>query len=86
MFDGIGSEAQAQRALEEIERLVRDAAAAGLRLDPWLGEVADELRAAWPEIDLDGAAELARRVAAKPLVSIAAQSRVHAATVRALKS
>lgn len=86
MFEGIGSEAQARRALEEIERLMRDAANGGLRLDPWFAELADELRATWPEIDRAGAAELARRVAARPQVSLAAQGRVRAESVRALRS
>lgn len=85
MFEGINSEAKARRAIEEIERLMRDAAASGVQLDPWLGELADELRAAWPEIDAAGAAEIARRVAAKPQISLAAQGRVRAEALRALR-
>lgn len=85
MLRGIGNEAQARRALEEIERLIQQAAAEGVRVDPWLAELADELRAAWPEIDAAGAAAVARRVAEKPQVSLAAQSRVRAEVLRALK-
>jgi hypothetical protein len=85
MLEGIGNEEQARRALAEIERLMGDAAATGVPLDPWLGELADELRAAWPEIDAAGAAELARRVAAKPRLSLAAQGRVRPEVVRALR-
>ena len=85
MFEGIGNESQARRALEEIERLMRDAAATNVRLDPWFGELAEELRATWPEIDREGAAELARRLALRPHVSLAAQGRVRAEAVRALK-
>lgn len=85
MFEGIGDEAQARRALDEIDRMVREAAVTGVPFDPWLGELADELRAAWPEIDAAGAAELARRVAATPGVSLAAQGSVDPELVRALR-
>jgi hypothetical protein len=84
-FPGIKNDAQARRALEEIERLVRDAEAAGLRLDPWLGELAQELRSVLPEIDAAGAATIARRIAADPRVSFAAQGRLRSETMRLLR-
>jgi hypothetical protein len=82
---GIGNEAQARRALEEIERLMRQAAVEGVRLDPWLVEIVEELRANWPEIDTAGAAEIARRVTQRPRMSLAAQGRIRVSTIRALK-
>lgn len=85
MLEGIGNEAQARRALDEIERVMADAARSGVAIDPWLGELADELRAAWPEIDAAGAAALARRVAARPGVSLAAQGGVKPEVIRALR-
>ncbi|HEY0115864.1 MAG TPA: hypothetical protein VGB54_09095 [Allosphingosinicella sp.] len=84
-LQGIESEPQARRALEEIERLVREAGTAGLRLDPWLAELAEELRAVLPEVDAAGAARIAARVAADPRVSLAAQGRIRAETLRALR-
>lgn len=82
---GLQSEQQARRALEEIERLIADAAATGLRLDPWVGELAEELRAVIPEMDADGAARIARRIAGDPRLSLAAQGRLRAETLRALR-
>lgn len=82
---GMQSERQARRALEEVERLLRDADSAGVALDPWLRDLADELRSALPEMDTQGAARLAGRILADPRVSLAAQSRLRADTVRALR-
>jgi hypothetical protein len=56
LLNGFKSDREARRALAEIERLLRDAEAAGLALDPWLIELAEELRAALPEMDRAGAA------------------------------
>ena len=81
-----GSAAEAQRALEEIERLVRDAAAAGLRLDPWLEELAEELRTVVPLADEGEALLIAQRIASDPRVSRAAQGRLRIDTVAALRS
>ncbi len=81
---GMKSEGQARRALEEIERLVRDAETVGMRLDPWLRELAVELRAVLPEIDARGAAMLAGAILADPRLSLAAQNKIRAETVRLL--
>ena len=85
LLKGLESDGQARQALEEIERLVRDTEAAGLRLDPWLGELATELRAVLPEIDAPGAAKIAKRIAADPRASFAAQGRVRSDTIRLLR-
>ena len=82
---GIKNERQARRALEEIERLIADAAASGLRLDPWVGELAEELRAVIPEMDPEGTARIARRIASDPRQSLAAQGKLRAGTLRALR-
>ncbi len=82
---GFKNEAEARRALEEIERLLADAAAGGVQLDPWVGELAEELRAVVPLLDAAGAARIARRVAADPHGSLAAQGRLRRELVRALK-
>ncbi len=84
-FTGFRNGAEAQRALEEIERLLADASADGVRLDPWVGELAEELRAAVPLMDAAGAARIARRLTADPRASLAAQGRLPAELVRALK-
>jgi hypothetical protein len=85
ILHGIEDEAQARRALEEIERLIADADATGMQLDPWLAELAEELRAVVPAVDAETAAKIARRIAAAPNISIAAQSRLRSETVRVLK-
>jgi hypothetical protein len=82
---GFKDEAEARRALEEIERLLADASSGGVRLDAWVGELADELRAVVPLVDAAGAARIARSVASDPRASLAAQGRVPAELVRALK-
>jgi hypothetical protein len=79
------NEAEARRALEEIERLLAEAEAGGVQLDPWVGELAEELRAVVPLLDAAGAARIARRVAADPRASLAAQGRLRRELVRALK-
>ena len=82
---GFKDHAEARRALEEIERLLADAAAGGVRLDPWVGELAEELRAVVPVMDAAGAARIAQRLAAHPRASLAAQGRLRPELVRALK-
>jgi hypothetical protein len=82
---GMKDEAQARRALEEIERLIDAARAGGVRLDPWVSELAEELRAVIPEMDAAGAARVARRIAADPRASLAAQGQLRGDMVRALK-
>jgi hypothetical protein len=85
-FASNGSAAEAQGALAEIERLVRDATAAGVRLDPWLEELADELRAVVPLANPGEALLIAERIASDPRVSRAAQGRLRSETVKALQS
>jgi hypothetical protein len=82
---GIENQAQARRALEEIERLVRDAQAGGVQLDPWLDELAEELRAVVPQADAKDAAAIARRITSDPRGSLAAQGRLRSDTVQVLK-
>jgi hypothetical protein len=88
-LNSLKDEAEARRALEEIERLLADAAAGGVRLDPWVAELAEELRAVVPLLDAAGAARIARRLAADPAGSLAAQGqeqgRLRGELVRALK-
>jgi hypothetical protein len=84
-IEGIQNEQQARRALEEIERLITNAAATGMRLDPWVSELADELRASIPAMDAEGAASIARRIAGDPRLSLIAQGGVRAETLRALR-
>lgn len=84
-IDGIRNEQQARRALEEIERLIADAAATGVRLDNWVSELAAELRSVIPEMDAEGAARIARRIAGDPRLSLIAQGGVRAETLRALR-
>jgi hypothetical protein len=78
-------EAQMRRALEEIERLLRESAQSGVRLDPWVEQLAEELRAVVPASDAEDALLIARRIAADPHSSVAAQSRVRVETVKTLK-
>ena len=85
MFHGIKTEAQARRALAEIERLLHEADAAGLSLDPWLRELAAELRDVLPEMDAPGAAAIAEKILRDPRLSLAAQARLRADTVRVLR-
>jgi hypothetical protein len=82
---GFKDDAEARRALEEIERLLASASADGVRLDPWVGELAEELRAVVPLMDAAGAARIAKRVAADPRASLAAQGQLRPELVRALK-
>lgn len=83
--NGILDERQALKALEEIERLIADAASSGLRLDPWVEELAEELRASIPAMDADGANRLAKRIAGDPRLSLLAQGGLRAETLRALR-
>ena len=82
---GFKDEAEARRALEEIERLLVDARADGVRLDPWVSELAEELRSAVPLMDAAGAARIAKRVVADPRASMVAQGQLRPELVRALK-
>jgi hypothetical protein len=82
---GIESEAQARRALEEVERLIADAASGGVRLDPWVSDLAEELRAVIPQMDAKDVRIVAERIARDPRQSLAAQSGLRGETLRALK-
>lgn len=82
---GIENEAQARRALEEIERLIADAGAGGLPLDAWVADLAEELRAVIPQMDAAGARKVAERMAREPRRSIAAQGRMRREALRVLK-
>jgi hypothetical protein len=84
-LSGIESEAQARRALEEVERLIADAATSGVRLDPWVADLAEELRAVIPQMDAKGARKVADRITQDPLRSLAAQGSMRAEALRALK-
>ncbi len=84
-IDGIQNEQQARRALEEIERLIADAAATGVGLDSWVSELAEELRASIPAMDAEGAARIAKRIAGDPRLSLLAQGKLRAETLRALR-
>lgn len=78
-------EQQARRALDEIERLIADAAASGVQLDTWVAELADELRASIPAMDAEGAARIAARIAGDARLSLLAQGKLRAETLRALR-
>ena len=72
-------------ALHEIDRLVREAAETNARLDGWIAELADELRAAEPALDPAAAAGLAREIVHDPGTSLSAQARLDARSVRVLR-
>lgn len=72
-------------ALHEIDRLVREAAESNARLDGWIAELAEELRAAEPGLDSAAAARLARDILHDPRTSLSAQARLDARSVRVLR-
>lgn len=82
---GIENEAQARRALDEIERLIADADATGVRLDPWVAELAEELRAVVPVFDADTSRRLADRIKRSPNLFLAAQGKMRPEIVRVLR-
>jgi hypothetical protein len=84
-LSGIESEAQARRALEEVERLIAEAAMAGMKLDPWMTDLADELRAVIPQLSAGDIRNVAERISREPRRSLAAQGGLRAETLRALK-
>lgn len=75
-MSGLRETKRAHRALAEVERLIRDAEAGGVTLDPWLSELADELREAL-EGPIDPA-RIARLIGEEPVLAFAAQSRAGA--------
>ena len=71
--------------LEEIERLLAIAARSGARVEPWVEQLAAELRAALPGPAQDGVA-LAGRMRSNPRDSLDAQARLDPRAIKALKS
>lgn len=71
--------------LEEIERLLAVAARTGVEVEPWVGQLAAELRAAMPAPAADGAA-LAGRMRSNPKDSLDAQARLDPRAIKELKS
>ena len=72
-------------ALDEIDRLVREAAESNARLDGWIAELAEELRTAEPGLDPAVAAGLAREILEDPRTSLSAQARLDARIARVLR-
>jgi hypothetical protein len=71
--------------LEEIERLLAIATRAGAPVEPWVEQLAAELRAALPGPAEDGVA-LAGRMRSNPRNSLDAQARLDPRAIKALKS
>jgi len=71
--------------LAEIERLLAIAARSGARVEPWVEQLAAELRAALPGPAQDGVA-LAGRMRSNPRDSLDAQARLDPRAIKALKS
>ncbi|MGQ0659391.1 hypothetical protein [Sphingosinicella sp.] len=71
--------------LEEIERLMILAKRVGACVEPWVEQLAAELRAAAPEPAADGAA-VAGRMRSNPKDSLGAQARLDPRAIKALKS
>ena len=71
--------------LEEIERLLAIAARTGLEVEPWVEQLAAELRAALPAPTQDGAL-VAGRMRCNPKDSLDAQAHLDPQAIKALKS
>ncbi len=71
--------------LDEIERLLALADRVGARVEPWVEQLAAELRAALPGPAEDGVA-LAGRMRSNPRDSLDAQARLDPRAIKALKS
>lgn len=71
--------------LEEIERLLAIAARTDMAVEPWVEQLAAELRAALPGPAQDGAA-LAGRMRSNPRDSLDALARLDPRAIKALKS
>ena len=76
---------QLRAALQEIERLIGEAARSGVPVERWVEQFAEELRAAFPEEGANGGADLAHRILSDPDRSIVAQARIDGANLRTLK-
>lgn len=71
--------------LEEIERLMSLAERVGAQVEPWVEQLAAELRAAVPHAAADGAA-VAGRMRSNPRDSLDAQAHLDPRIIKALKS
>lgn len=71
--------------LEEVERLLAMANRIGVPVEPWVGQLARELRARQPSAAQEGA-ELAGRMRSDPGQSLKAQARIDRGTLHMLKS
>jgi ribosomal protein L12E/L44/L45/RPP1/RPP2 len=71
--------------LEEIERLMLLAEREGVQVEPWVEQLAAELRAAAPAPAADGAA-VAGRMRSNPRDSLGAQAHLGPSAIKALKS
>lgn len=78
--------ARLRAALHEIEELIIAAERGGAPVDPWVEQVALELRATMARDQSESASELAGLIRAEPVRSLGAQAKLAAAALRLLKS
>lgn len=83
MADG---KAKLYAALDEIEALIIAAERGGAPVDPWVEQVALELRAAMVRDQAESVADVAGLIRAEPVRSLGAQARLAATALRLLKS
>lgn len=81
----IDEENSLRLTLEEIERLMLLADQVGARVEPWVEQLAAELRASVPHLAPDGAA-VAGRMRSNPRDSLDAQAHLDPRAIKALKS
>jgi len=81
----IDEENSLRLTLEEIERLMSLAERVGAHVEPWVEQLAAELRAAVPRPGADGAA-VAGRMRSNPRDSLDAQAHLDPRAIKALKS
>lgn len=81
----IDRESHLRLTLEEIERLLANAARTGVEVEAWIEQFAAELRAALPEPAKDGAL-VAGQMRSNPKDSLDAQAHLDAQAIKALKS
>lgn len=81
----IDDENSVRLTLEEIERLMLLAEREGVHVEPWVEQLAAELRAAAPAPAADGAA-VADRMLSNPRDSLEAQAHLDPRVIKALKS
>ena len=73
-------------ALDEIEELIVAAERGGVPVDPWVQQVALELRATLVRDRTESASEVAGLIRSEPVRSMGAQSRLASTALRILKS